>query len=212
MDNQKIEKIKNYVQAIMEKDQSGHGMDHINRVVRLATTIAETETCDLYIVTAAAYLHDTVDDKLVSDSNQAYQQLETFLKQIDSSTAQIQHIIYIIKNISFSKQFTGTKEKLTIEGQIVQDADRLDAMGAIGIIRTIYYGGHKGNQIYDPTIKPRTLRSKSEYRDESTIINHFYEKILLLNDRLNTEYAKKIGSKRQKFLEAFLEEFFEEWG
>lgn len=93
----------------------------------------------------------------------------------------------------------------------MQDADRLDVMGAIGITRTIYYGGHKGNQIHNPKIKPRSLQSKSEYREESTIINHFYEKILLLNEKLNTEYAKAVGQKRQKFLESFLKEFLGEW-
>ncbi|EOH99804.1 hypothetical protein UAW_00957 [Enterococcus haemoperoxidus ATCC BAA-382] len=211
MEHQKMKAIKDFTQSIMEKDKSGHGMDHINRVVRLANKIAETETCDHFIVTAAAYLHDTIDEKLVSDSERAYQQLNDFLNGINISTFQIDKIIHIIKNLSFSQQLNGTTERLTSEGQIVQDADRLDAMGAIGITRTIYYGGYKGNPIYDPNIKPRTLQSKSEYREESTIINHFYEKILLLNDRLNTKYAKEIGAKRQKFLEDFLEEFFEEW-
>ncbi|WP_206911358.1 hypothetical protein IGL98_002049 [Enterococcus sp. DIV0840] len=211
MDNQKMTAIKRFSQSIMENDQTGHGMDHINRVVRLADKIAGTEACDCFIVKAAAYLHDTVDDKLVSDSDQAFQQLEEFLQEIKISNIQIQQITHIIKNISFSQELNGTAEKLTIEGQIVQDADRLDAMGAIGITRTIYYGAHKGNQIYDPKIKPRTLQSKSEYREESTIINHFYEKILLLNDSLNTDYAKTLGQKRQKFLESFLTEFLEEW-
>lgn len=211
MDNQKITAIKHFSQSIMEKDQTGHGMDHINRVVRLADEIAETENCDRFIVRSAAYLHDTVDDKLVSDSEQAFQQLTKFLQEIMVSNVQIQQITHIIKNLSFSQEINGTADKLTIEGQIVQDADRLDAMGAIGITRTIYYGASQGNQIYNPKIKPKTLQSKAEYREESTIINHFYEKILLLNNTLNTEYAKELGQKRQKFLESFLTEFLEEW-
>lgn len=211
MDNQKIQAIKQFAQSKMKKDQSGHGMDHINRVVRLAEKISATETCDRFIITAAAYLHDTVDDKLVSDFELAFQKLTEFLKEIQLSTIQIQQITHIIKNLSFSQALNGTAEKLTIEGQIVQDADRLDAMGAIGITRTIYYGASKGNQLYDPKIKPRTLGSKDEYREESTIINHFYEKILLLNETLNTDYAKVLGKKRHEFLESFLTEFFEEW-
>lgn len=211
MNNQKITAIKQFSQLKMGKDQTGHGMDHINRVVRLANKIAETETCDFFIVTAAAYLHDTVDDKLVSDSDQAFQQLEEFLQEIKVSNDEIQQITHIIKNLSFSQELDGTAENLTIEGQIVQDADRLDAMGAIGIMRSIYYGARKGNPLYNPAIKPRILYSKAEYREESTIINHFYEKILLLNDSLNTDYAKAIGQKRQTFLETFLTEFFDEW-
>ncbi|EOL43280.1 HD domain-containing protein [Enterococcus caccae] len=211
MDNLKMEAIKKYTQSIMEKDQTGHGMDHINRVVRLANKIAESENCNRFIVIAAAYLHDTVDDKIVSKPEQAYQQLREFLQTIDLSIKEIDQIFHIIKNLSFSQELAGTAEELTIEGQIVQDADRLDAMGAIGVTRTIYYGGHKGNKIYDPKIKPRLLRSKTEYREESTVINHFYEKIILLNGKLNTEHAKEIGIKRQKFLEEFLNEFLEEW-
>lgn len=211
MDNEKVIAIEQFTQSIMKQDQTGHGMDHINRVVRLAQKIAKTEDCDFFIVTAAAYLHDTVDDKLVADSQEAYKQLEEFLLGIAVSAKQMQQIMHIIKNLSFSQQLNGTAEKLTLEGQIVQDADRLDAMGAIGITRTIYYGGHKGNLIYDPNIKPRTLKSKAEYREESTVFNHFYEKILLLNEYLNTEYAKQIGNKRQRFLESFLEEFLDEW-
>ncbi|WP_207694219.1 hypothetical protein DOK67_0002457 [Enterococcus sp. DIV0212c] len=211
MSNQQIEAIKTYAQSIATKDKSGHGMDHINRVVRMANKIAETETCDRFIITAAAYLHDTVDDKLVSEPELAYKQLIKLLEDLNVSNTQIQEILHIIRNLSFSQELEGNAEKLTIEGQIVQDADRLDAMGAIGIIRTIYYGGHKGNRIYDPEIPPRTLHSKAEYRNESTVINHFYEKILLLNNSLNTRYAKEIGDQRQKFLELFLEEFLEEW-
>lgn len=211
MRDQNIEAIKNYTKAIMLKDQTGHGMDHINRVVRLANKIADTEQCDHFVVIAAAYLHDTVDDKLVSDPEDAYKQLSEFLDSLTISVSVVKRIIYIVENISFSQTLTGTREKLSIEGQIVQDADRLDAMGAIGITRTIYYGGHKGNPIYDPKILPRTLQSKSEYRKDSTVINHFYEKIIRLNTGLNTNYAKKIGQKRQVFLEEFLKEFMKEW-
>ncbi|MFD2305835.1 HD domain-containing protein [Enterococcus termitis] len=211
MELQQIKDIKTFVQLKTKDDRSGHGMDHIERVVRNAQKIAQTEDCDHFVVTAAAYLHDIADDKLVTDQEQAYQEMITFLQTHQISTERIKHIMYIIQNLSFSQELEGGKATLSIEGKIVQDADRLDAMGAIGIIRTIYYGGHKGNKIYDPEIPPRTLQKKSDYRNESTVINHFYEKILLLNERLNTAYAKKIGQKRQRFLEDFLEEFLEEW-
>ncbi|MEI5988768.1 hypothetical protein A5881_000255 [Enterococcus termitis] len=211
MHSHKIEAIKSFTEAKMGQDQTGHGMDHINRVVRLANKIAKTEDCDLFLVTAAAYLHDTVDDKLFLDPEQAYQELKNFLHDLHLTEDETNQIIHIIQNLSFSQELNATAEKLSIEGQIVQDADRLDAMGAIGIARTIYYGGSKGNPIYDPKIKPRNLKSKAEYRKESTVINHFYEKILLLKDSLNTEYAKEIGEKRQQFLNTFLKEFLEEW-
>ncbi|GGC82779.1 HD domain-containing protein [Enterococcus wangshanyuanii] len=211
MDKQTIGAIEAFVQAKLQEDKSGHGMDHIERVVRNAQKIAQTEVCDEFVVAAAAYLHDVADEKLVEDQGRAYQEIVDVLQKNNVSAKKIEHILYIIKNLSFSQELEGTTKELSIEGQIVQDADRLDAMGAIGIIRTIYYGGHKGNKIYDPTIKPRLLQNKSEYREESTIINHFYEKILLLNDRLNTPYAKTIGKQRQEFLENFLTEFLEEW-
>lgn len=211
MDENQLERIKKFTELTLEKDQTGHGMDHINRVVKLADQIAATEKCDRFIVLAAAYLHDTVDDKVVSDSIEAHQQVKVFLEEINLSNQQIREIIQIINNLSFSQSLDGRAEKLSIEGQIVQDADRLDAIGAIGIARTFYYGGHKGNRMYDPEIKPRNLQSKAEYRKDTTVINHFYEKLLLLNQTLNTAYAKKIGANRQKFLTLYLEKFLEEW-
>lgn len=212
MNENQLDKIKKFTELTLNEDRTGHGMDHINRVVKLAGQIAETEKCDHFIVLAAAYLHDSVDDKVVTYSVEAYQQVKKFLKEINLSNQQIQEIIQIIANLSFSKSIDGTAEELTIEGKIVQDADRLDAIGAIGIARTFYYGGYKGNRMYDPEMKPRDLQSKAEYRGDTTVINHFYEKLLLLNETLNTAYAKKIGSKRQKFLELFLDAFLEEWG
>lgn len=211
MHKHKIEAIKKFTQAKMAQDQTGHGMDHINRVVHLAHKIAETETCNFFIVTAAAYLHDTVDDKLVLNPEQVYQELKSFLRDLNLTETDINQIIHIIQNLSFSQELNGTADELTLEGQIVQDADRLDAMGAMGIVRTIYYGGSKGALIYDPKIKPRNLKSKAAYREESTVINHFYEKILLLKDSLNTECAKQIGERRHLFLNLFLKEFLEEW-
>ncbi|MBO0469054.1 HD domain-containing protein [Enterococcus sp. DIV0242_7C1] len=211
MDMQTIDVLKAFVRSKLREDQSGHGMDHIERVVRNAQKIIQTQACDEFVVVAAAYLHDVADEKLVEDQEKAYQEIKEVLQVNGVPVEKIEHILYIIKNLSFSQEFEGKKTELSIEGQIVQDADRLDAMGAIGIIRTIYYGGHKGNKIYDSAIKPRLLQNKSEYREESTVINHFYEKILLLNDRLNTPYAKKIGKQRQEFLEKFLKEFLEEW-
>lgn len=206
---EQLERIKNYVKQKLSKDQTGHGIDHINRVVDMAEKIAFTESCNRFIVISAAYLHDVVDEKLVVEQEQAYFELINFLKEIDLTTNQIAEIITILKNISFSSNLKERKE-LTIEGKIVQDADRLDAMGAIGIARTFYYGGHKKHLMFDPKENARANLTKEEYRKSSTIINHFYEKLLLLKNTLNTSYAKKIGEKRHLFLESFLNEFLDE--
>ncbi|MBP2100134.1 HD domain-containing protein [Enterococcus rivorum] len=208
---EKLEKIKVYTRKVLANDKTGHGLDHIERVVRMAEKIAESENCNQFIVIAAAYLHDTVDDKVVKDETEAFKQLVDFLEEIKLEPVEIEHIIHIIKNMSFSKSLSGTQEELSLEGKIVQDADRLDSMGAIGIARTLYYGGAKGRKLYDPKIAPRKLTSKEEYRTgDETTINHFYEKILTLNNLLNTDYAKRIGKKRQQFLENYLTEFLEE--
>lgn len=210
-EEEQIEKIKNYVFQKMSNDHTAHGMDHVNRVVDMAKNISRTESCNKFVVIAVAYLHDVVDEKLFEKQNQAYFELIEFLKEIDLTDHQITEIIAILKNISFSSNLEKKKE-LKIEGQIVQDADRLDAMGAIGIARTFYYGGHKKYLMFDPKEKPRSNLTKEKYRESNTIINHFYEKLLLLKNDLNTTYAKKIGEKRHLFLESFLSEFLEEVG
>lgn len=206
-----LEKMRAYAKNSLADDKTGHAIDHIERVAKMSKKIAESEKCDLFIVLAAAYLHDTVDDKIIEDQTLAFKQLTDFLKEIKVSDVEITKIIHIIQNMSFSKSLTDSSGELSIEGKIVQDADRLDAMGAIGIARTLYYGGAKGRKLYDAKVAPRKLSSKQQYRNgEETTINHFYEKILGLNDCLNTEYAKNLGQRRKEFLEDFLTEFLME--
>lgn len=203
--------IADYAQGVLEKDASGHSMDHIERVVKMAKRLAKSENCDYFLVVAGAYLHDVTDDKLVPDVAQARQELTKFLTSIDLADDQIKTLFYIIEHVSFSASLGKTPEELTIEAQIVQDADRLDAVGATGIGRTFYYGGHTGHKIYDPAIPPRELKTKTEYRVNETVINHFYEKLLLLPDMMHTTLAREIGQERKAVMEAFLTAFMKEW-
>ncbi|MGM0124227.1 hypothetical protein IGI37_001601 [Enterococcus sp. AZ194] len=207
-----LEQIKQYAYKILENDTTGHSMDHIERVVTISQQILETEpTADEFVVLAAAYLHDTIDDKLVADEQQATEELSSFLNSLAIQPKSCQEILYIIQHLSFSKEIVSGKGALSLAGKIVQDADRIDALGAIGILRTAYYGGGKGHPIYDHKITPIDYNSKTEYRRGSTVINHFYEKLFLLPERMNTDFGKKEAERRKKFMENFLEEFYNEW-
>ncbi|MDH6365149.1 uncharacterized protein M2139_002167 [Enterococcus sp. PF1-24] len=209
---EKIKKVIAFTEEKMQQDKTGHGMDHIQRVVKSAEKILVTEPrANQLIVLAAAYLHDTVDDKLVTNEKKAYQELQDFLVAADFQKEEIDEIIHIIKNMSYSKELDGLAEPLSLEGKIVQDADRIDALGAFGILRTSYYGGSKGHPIYDPAISPIDYQNKTDYRKGSTVINHFYEKLLLIADTMKTDYGKKEAKRRKQFMEEFLEEFFLEW-
>ena len=213
MNNTQIENCKKFyalAQSKLAGDTSGHSLDHILRVVNNAVLIARSEApCDLYLIVAAALLHDVIDDKLTADPQKEHQFLEERLAEIDPS---IQASVFaIIDHLSFSKNLS-EKQVLSQEGQIVQDADRLDAIGAIGIARTFYYGGHVGNPMYDPELPPRTQMDAAAYRSErSTVINHFYEKLLLLESKMNTETGRRLARKRTAFMEQYLQEFFDEW-
>nr|WP_247595443.1 HD domain-containing protein [Weissella soli] len=198
----------------MATDQTGHGMDHIDRVRLLITHLLKSEpTADEFITLAAGILHDTYDDKLTADVAIAKQNVVTFLNKIGVTTAQASEIFQIIDNMSWSKQRFGQPEPLTLAGQIVQDADRLEAIGAIAVARVIQYGVQAGHALYDPTMPPRELKTKAEYRDPTgeTMINHFYEKLFLLKDYLNTTEAKRIGEKRDRVMRAFVAAFEDEW-
>ncbi|EJF01294.1 HD domain-containing protein [Liquorilactobacillus mali] len=209
----KIAKVHHFSLEQMGSDKTGHGFDHILRVVNMTKKILKSEPGNSLIAISAAYLHDVADDKLVRDP--ATQNVKTidFLKDSDFSDNEISEIMYITKNLSFSSSLKPNPPVLSISGKIVQDADRLDAIGAIGTLRAIYYGGKHSQVIYDPTIKPRILKDKIEYRNLSkeTIINHFYEKLLNLKDLMNTTTAKEIAEGRQVFMLNFLEEFIDEW-
>lgn len=206
--------IETYATQQLAADKSGHGLDHINRVVTNAKMLlAEEPSADYVLTLAAAYLHDVIDDKLVDDVPAAEQHVVDLLKSVDMSQEKIETVMLIIKNMSFSKTLTDDQQKLPLEGQIVQDSDRLDAIGAIGITRAIYYGGHHSEKIYDPQIAPRKHMTKAEYRnlDNETIINHFYEKLLKLAEQMNTPVAQRIAKKRQQTMLDFLDAFKGEW-
>lgn len=210
----KLSEIKAYTKSKLGADKTGHGYDHIKRVVTMAEKILESEAADKLVTLAAAYLHDTIDDKLVSDPKSALAELQEFLASLEFTSAQIEEISFIITHMSFAHSSLQNKNlQLPLSGQIVQDADWLDAIGAIGITRAIYYGGHHGEKIYNPKLLPRTNMTKEEYRnlDDETIINHFYEKLLKLKDMLNTPTAKKIAEHRQQVMLDFLTEFKNEW-
>ncbi|MTV82819.1 HD domain-containing protein [Secundilactobacillus folii] len=206
--------IKKFTSQKLAGDATGHGVDHINRVVTNAKMLLAEEPSANYLITlAAAYLHDVIDDKLVSNVSSAQRDVEAFLGSVEFVPNQVQVVMFIINNMSFSKTLTDDQHPLPLEGQIVQDADRLDAIGAIGITRAIYYGGHHSEKIYDPKIKPRQNMTKAEYRnlDNETIINHFYEKLLKLPEQMNTPVAKRIARGRLETMTTFLEDFKAEW-
>lgn len=210
--NQNIEKTINFVKKNLEGAEAGHDWFHIERVWKLSKKIAKNEEANAEIVELAALLHDIADPKFHNgDETLATKISLEFLKSIDVEENTIHQVLYIIENISF-KNRSQAPEIPSIELQIVQDADRLDAIGAIGIARTFNFGGFKNNLMYHPDIQPQLNMSKEEYKKSNgTTINHFYEKLLLLKDLMNTETAKKIASERHDFMLKFLDEFYKEW-
>ena len=210
--NRVIEEVKKYVKKDLEGETTGHDWWHSWRVWKLSKKIAKKEGGDLFIIELAALLHDIADWKFYGgNAKTGVNKVKKLLRKLAVDEEIINHICHIIENISFKG--AGVKNKIeTKEGMIVQDADRLDVLGAIGIARTFAYGGFKKREIYNPDIKPKLHKSFKEYKNsKNTSINHFYEKVLLLKDRLNTKTAKKIARQRHKFLEDYLEEFFKEW-
>ena len=181
------------------------------RVYRLAIQIAEQKNADMLIVQLAALLHDVDDVKLSLETHETKRNAVRFMKNSSVDDKVIASVCKIIDEVSFAG--IDSVVPSTIEGKCVQDADRLDAMGAIGIARTFAYGGSKGRRIHDPDIKPMTNMNKADYNQNhnSTSINHFYEKLLLLKDMMNTGTAKKMAMHRQAVMEDFLEEFMAEW-
>jgi uncharacterized protein len=201
-----------FVKKKLQNDYSGHDWGHIYRVWKMAFYLAEMENANSFEVQLAALMHDLDDWKLNeksdgSDLNIVKDWLK--LKEVKAPTEL--HVCKIIEELSFKGAGIETPMS-SIEGKVVQDADRLDAIGAIGIARAFVYGGSKKREMHNPEIKPVMHRSFDEYkRNQSTIINHFYEKLLLLKDLMNTDTAKRIANERHKFLEKFLEQFDSEW-
>ncbi|MCO6545061.1 MAG: HD domain-containing protein [Gilliamella sp.] len=206
-----IQAIQSFVKQKLSNDFSGHDMTHIERVVKLAKKILQHEPkANGFIVIVSAYLHDVIDEKVVADVSQAIMELRDYLTSLKLTDTEIKMIFAIIENMSYRKNLNQKKE-LSLEGQIVQDADRLDALGAIGIARTFYYGGNKHNIMYDLNISPRTSLDENNYKHPNTVINHFYEKLFLLKDMMNTPIAKKLAEPRHHFLVQFVKQFEKEW-
>ena len=204
-----IQKTERFVELEFRTEGSGHDWFHIDRVRKMALRIGETEDCDLFVVEMAALLHDLDDWKLIKADEALKSEKWLDFIELDSEVAS--HILEIIEEVSFRGAGTETPVK-SIEAAIVQDADRLDAIGAIGIARTFAYGGHKSRLIYDPSIIPVMHNDFQEYKSSSApTINHFYEKLLMLKDRMNTKTAKTIAEKRHQFMIGYLVQFYEEW-
>ncbi|MBT2689162.1 HD domain-containing protein [Bacillus sp. ISL-47] len=211
MNNKIIHITEKFVRNTLGEDSTGHDWHHIERVRKNALYIAEKEQRgDLFIIEMAALLHDIPDEKLNESKEAGEKKLSDFLLALEIQEAAITRISEIIYSISF-KGGKNTK-LLSPEAEIVQDADRLDAMGAVGIARAFAYGGKKGQAIYDPGLEARNEMTEEEYRQgKSSSINHFYEKLLKLKERLNTDTAIKMAEERHQFMEKYLQQFYKEW-
>lgn len=207
-----INKTAKYIEARLSGEGSGHDWWHVYRVWKSSINISEQENVDLFVVELAALLHDIADWKFHNGNDDVGPRMSReWLEKLSVDENVISHVCQIIKDISFKG--SGVKNKIkTIEGMVVQDADRLDAIGAIGIGRTFAYGGHKGREMYNPKIKPVRHKTSEHYKsNQSPTINHFYEKLLLLKDLMNTKTAKRMAKKRHKIMKKFLDSFLQEW-
>ncbi len=206
-----IEDTIKYVKATLVHSEHGHDWWHISRVYQNAIRILHHERADILVVQLAALLHDIADAKFHDgDETIGPKVAREYLKGRQVATETIDHVVAIIENMSF-KSSLGTIAFTSIEMEIVQDADRLDAIGAIGIARAFHYGGYKNRIIYDPSVPPNLHMDKEEYKkSDAPTINHFYEKLLLLKDKMNTETAKQMAVQRHEFMELYLEQFYNE--
>lgn len=208
-----IKEAEQYVKSLHEHDTTGHDYEHILRVRHNALLIAQEENVNNFIVELASLLHDSVDKKLFKDSKSAWQQLHNWMENVQLSKDIQDELVHILKFISYNGG--QNKGKLTsLAGKIVQDADRIDALGAIGIARTFQYAGHFNEPMHLTKAQPRNLETLTpdQYHDEpNTAINHFYEKLLLLKDQMNTARGKQIAEERHAFILIFLDQFYKEW-
>lgn len=207
-----IRKTQEFVKITLSDAESGHDWWHVHRVWKNARLIAQQERVNLFIVELGALLHDIADSKFYAgDVEVGPRKAKEFLESLNMDREIINHVEQIIRNISF-KGGNHIQTFKSPELDVVQDADRLDAMGALGIARTFNYGGYKNRVIYDPAIKPHLTQTREEYqRSTAPTINHFYEKLLLLKDRMNTKTGREVAKHRHHFMEHYLEEFYKEW-
>jgi uncharacterized protein len=205
-----IENAERFARGIFANDFSGHDFSHTQRVAAMAKRLAREEGADEFIAVLAALLHDVDDAKLSPETSKDKLNARRFMADngVDSDTAE--KVVSIISNMSFSG--SGASVPDSIEGKCVQDADRLDAIGAIGAARAFAYGGSHGRKMYDPALPPREKMTEEEYRfGESTTVNHFYEKLFKLKSLMNTDSARRIALGREAFMRSFLEELYAEW-
>lgn len=207
-----INKTVDFVKYSLNSAEGGHGWWHAYHVWRMAIRIAKEEKADEFVVQLAALLHDIADSKFHNGNEELGPQMaKGFLRELEVDDEIITQVAAIIEHMSFHKSFESNKYE-SLEMDVVSDADKLDAIGAIGIARTFNYGGHKGFSIYDPNIKPQQYKSKEEYKkSDAPTINHFYEKLFLLKDMMKTESGKKLAFERHQFMEKYLEQFYKEW-
>ena len=212
--NKIIENTITFVKTILKDAEGGHDWFHIERVYKNALLISEHENVDSFIVSLGALLHDIADSKFYNGDETVGPKMATeFLKKQLVEDSLITHVVNIINHISYKNSLSKNEKEFTSnELNVVQDADRLDAIGAIGIARCFNYGGFKNRALYDPNISPNLNMTKEEYKKSNApTINHFYEKLLLLKDKMNTLTGKKIAKERHKYMETFLQQFFDEW-
>jgi uncharacterized protein len=211
-----LSKTRDYVRWQLERENldAGHDWWHIQRVVDNALLIGKQENAGLFIVELAALLHDIGDFKFHNGDETAGSRLSgKWLQSLEVPETIISHVCEIVRDVSFKGAGEITRSRMrSLEGKVVQDADRLDAMGAVGIARAFVYSGFKGREIYNPSIKPQKQQNFEEYKNSSgPAINHFYEKLLLLKDLMNTGTGKQMAEDRHIFMLRYLEQFFEEW-
>lgn len=207
-----LENTITFVKHQLQNAEGGHDWFHIERVYNNARHIAASENADALVVALGALLHDIADSKFHNGNEQVGPQTaRDFLSAQQVNLGVIDHVVKIVENISF-KGGKVERDFNSIELDIVQDADRLDALGAIGIARTFNYGGYKGRALYDPSIPPNLNMTKEEYKASiAPTVNHFYEKLLLLKNRMNTATGRAMAEERHSFMEQFLEQFYKEW-
>jgi uncharacterized protein len=208
-----LKKTITFVKQTLANAEGGHDWFHIERVYKNSMLIAKSEPVDEFVVALSALLHDIADSKFYNgDESLGPKLAREFLFKQNVDSAIIEHVVQIIKNISFKSGLEGKHKFKSAELDVVQDADRLDAIGAIGIARTFNYGGFKNRAIYNPEIPPNLNMTKEAYKASTApTINHFYEKLLLLKDKMNTKTGKSLAVKRHEFMQAYLQQFYAEW-
>lgn len=212
-DSELIKTTKAFVRSTLTNAEGGHDWFHTLRVYNNALLIAKNENVNIEIVVLGALLHDIADSKFHDgDETVGPKMAREFLFKNNVDSSIIEHVVKIIENISYKKSLEGHQRFNSSELMVVQDADRLDAIGAIGIARCFNYGGFKNRKLFDPAIKPKLQMTKDEYKSsQAPTINHFYEKLLLLKDKMNTKTGKRIAEKRHQYMLNFLDQFYAEW-